>query len=363
MRALFYLGHPAHFHLCKNLIKDFESKGYAVQVVIRTKDILEDLCRDQSWNYINVLPQYRKRNTLSFIWSYLKKYIRISKIIRKFKPTILLGSEPSLAHLGKIFRIQSLIFSEDDTHVIPKFAKIAYPFVDYILSPKSCDLGKWSYKKIEYNGFQKLAYLAPGVFQPRKELLGKMGEEDYFILRLAELSAYHDSNISGINKKIALKIIDLLEPFGKVYITSETPLDADLEKYRLHLDPHLIHHALYYANLYIGDSQSMAVETALLGTPGIRFNDFVGKIGVLNELENDYQLSYGIKTDQEEELYAKVYEIASKKDIYRQEFKEKYNRLINEKINVISFFSWLIENLPESREILKKNPDYQSTFK
>ena len=43
--------------------------------------------------------------------------------------------------------------------------------------------------------------------------------------------------------------------------------------------------------MYIGDSQSMAIEAALLGTPGIRFNDFNNKIGHLNELKNVYKLS------------------------------------------------------------------------
>jgi predicted glycosyltransferase len=39
-----------------------------------------------------------------------------------------------------------------------------------------------------------------------------------------------------------------------------------------------------------------------MGVPSIRYNSFVGKIGVMNVLEDDYGLSVGIPAGQEEEL-------------------------------------------------------------
>lgn len=63
-----------------------------------------------------------------------------------------------------------------------------------------------------------------------------------------------------------------------------------------------IHHAMAFAKMYIGDSQTMAAEAAVLGTPSIRFNDFVGEIGYLEELENTYQLTFGIMTSDRENL-------------------------------------------------------------
>ena len=360
-RLLIYLGHPAHFHLFKNLVKEFEAKGHEVLIVIKTKDILEELCRSEDWDYVNVLPVYRKNNLWGFAGSYLRKYRSISRLIRRFKPDLLLGSEPSLAHLGKYFRIPSFIFSEDDVHIIPQFAKIAYPYVDVILSPESCDAGKWSSKKIAYRGFHKLAYLHPSVFTPDRDKIQAFLPEKFFILRLTELGAYHDTNRQGIQRSFAREIIGLLEPHGQVVITSEKQLDPEFEKYRLNLPPELIHHALYFASMYIGDSQSMAVEAALLGTPGIRFNDFVGEIGVLNELENTYGLSFGFKTDREEEVLKKISELLQNPSI-EQEFDAKRERLLNEKINVPDFFSWFILNYPESLKIMQENPAYQDRF-
>lgn len=361
-RLLIYLGHPAHFHLFKNLVRDFKAKGHEVLIVIKTKDILEELCRSENWDYVNVLPEYRKNNLLGFAGSYLKKYRRISKLIRKLKPDLLLGSEPSLTHLGKWFRIPSFVFSEDDVHIIPQFAKIAYPYADVILSPESCDAGKWKYKKIAYRGFHKLAYLHPSVFTPDRTKIGAYLPEKYFILRLTELAAYHDTNRQGIPFELARKIIHLLEPHGKVVITSEKKLDPEFESRRLSLPPELIHHALYFASMYVGDSQSMAVEAALLGAPGIRINDFAGEIGVLNELENKYGLTFGFKPSQEENILDKIGELLSNKQLH-EEFSGKRERLLDDKINVPAFFSWFILNYPESRQTMRENPSYQDQFK
>ncbi|MGV3631147.1 MAG: DUF354 domain-containing protein [Bacteroidota bacterium] len=361
MRLLIYLGHPAHFHLFKNLVRDFKEKGHEVLIVIKTKDILEELCRSENWNYVNVLPSYRKKNLLGFAGSYLTKYRRISKLIREFKPRLLLGSEPSLTHLGKWFRIPSFIFSEDDVHIIPQFARLAYPYADVILSPESCDAGKWEYKKIAYRGFHKLAYLHPSVFTPDRSKIEAFLPEKFFILRLTELAAYHDTGRQGIQRDFAREIIRLLEQHGKVVITSEKALDPEFVNLQLKLPPQLIHHALYFASMYIGDSQSMAVEAALLGTPGIRVNDFAGEIGVLNELENTYGLTCAFKSGREGEVLAKISELLANKQI-KEEFEEKRNHLLKEKINVPAFFSWFILNYPESRKIMRENPAYQDNF-
>lgn len=49
-----------------------------------------------------------------------------------------------------------------------------------------------------------------------------------------------------------------------------------------------------FASLYIGDSQTMAAEAGVLGVPFVRFNDFVGRIRYLRELEDKYRLGFGV---------------------------------------------------------------------
>lgn len=362
MRYMIFMGHPAHFHLFRFIIPTLQQKGHEVKVLIRNKDILEELCQKSGLAYTNVLPEQRGKGLASLALSYARKYRRISKIIRDFKPALLLGSEPSLVHLGKFYKIPSIVFSEDDVAIIQKFANITYPLTDVILSPATCNAGKWEYKKIGYNGFHKLTYLHPKVFVPDRNEIKELGEDDFFILRFAQLSAYHDTNRSGINRAIAARLIDILKPHGKIYITSERKLEPEFEPYRLAIDPLKIHHALSFAKLYIGDSQSMAVESALLGTPGIRFNDFAGEIGVLNELEHVYRLTHSVKTTEPEALFSLTESLLSDKEL-KQRFQLKRLKLLDEKINVFEFFLWFIQNYPESKQHMRADMDYQYRFK
>jgi len=53
-----------------------------------------------------------------------------------------------------------------------------------------------------------------------------------------------------------------------------------------------MHSLLYYATMFIGDSQTMTSEAAMLGTPSLKLNSFAGKLSVPNELEQKYQLCY-----------------------------------------------------------------------
>ena len=117
-----------------------------------------------------------------------------------------------------------------------------------------------------------------------------------------------------------------------------------------------------FATLYIGDSQTMAAEAGVLGTPFIRFNDFVGRIGYLKELEEKYKLGFGIKPVESSSLYFKIDELLSISDI-KNKFQERRRKMLSGKIDVAAFMIWFIEDYPKSAKIMKENPDYQLRFK
>jgi predicted glycosyltransferase len=77
-----------------------------------------------------------------------------------------------------------------------------------------------------------------------------------------------------------------------VYVTSEAPLPDELSQHALPVPPELLHDLLAYADCYVGDSQTMATEAAVLGTPAVRTNAFVGEDDMSNfrELEAEYGL-------------------------------------------------------------------------
>lgn len=187
----------------------------------------------------------------------------------------------------------------------------------------------------------------------------------FTVLRFASLNAHHDSGIKGINTEIAQRLVDILKPHGRIYITSERPLKPQFEQYRIRINPLDMHHVMAFASLYIGDSQTMAAEAGVLGVPFARFNDFVGakKIGVMEELEHVYGLTYGISSHEPEQLYSKIEELLAMPNL-REEFQTRRQKMLADKIDVTAFFTWFIENYPESvKEAKNADSEFWKQFK
>lgn len=343
MIVLFQLGHPAHYHLYKHTIANLQHDGHRVYVLIKKKDILEDLLKEAGMPYVNILPS-GKRSAFSL----MLRVCRVFWFALRHHVDVLVGSTPEVAQVGWLLRRRSVIMAEDDAAIVPQFIKAVRPFVDRYLSPDSCNNGVLEPKTTHYPGFHKLAYLHPNRFTPDEKVVDGYfsSKEPYFLLRFAQLKAYHDvsARAKGFDKDTALRLVQLLKPFGRVCISSERPLEPELEPYRLAINPLDIHHIMAFAKLYIGDSQSMAVEAAMLGVPGVRFNDFAGKIGVLDELENKYELTYGIPSSEPQRMFAKVEELLVIPDL-KEVFQQRRQRMLSDKIDVTSFYTQFIENL------------------
>ena len=114
--------------------------------------------------------------------------------------------------------------------------------------------------------------------------------------------------------------------------------------------------------MLLGDSQTMTSEAAVLGTPSVRCNDFVGRIAYLEEEEHRYGLTFGYKPIHFNELISKTTKLLQNKNL-KKEWEKKRQRMLSDKIDVTAFQVWFIENYPDSIEIMKQNPAYQSSFK
>ncbi|KAA3616667.1 MAG: DUF354 domain-containing protein [Calditrichaeota bacterium] len=363
MKVLFYLGHPAHYHLFKNVLSQLKTNGHSIYLLIKKKDILEELVKESGFNYLNIQPAGRKDDKLSIALGLLHRDCGILKACFKNRPDIMVGTSTEITHIGKLLKIPAINVNEDDFDAVPLFAKMGYPLASCILAPNPCRTGKWEDKTVHYSGYHELAYLHPNQFLPDQERIKKYVnlDESFFLLRFAKLTAHHDTGKSGITTEIAQKIINILEPKGNIYITSERELESQFEKYRIKINPDDVHHALFYAEMYIGDSQTMAAEAAVLGTPSLRYNDFVGKLGYLDELEHDYGLTFGIQTQYPNQLFKKIEDLVNSENL-QQEYKARRNRMLSEKIDVTAFMVWFFENYPQSHRIMRENPAYQDNF-
>lgn len=340
MKILFHLGHPAHFHLFKNSISELKALGHQTIIVIKKKDVLEDLLQQADWDYVNCLPEGKKRGKLNLISTQWKQIRVIRRLAKKEHIDLLCGTSAAISVVGKMLGIPSYNFNEDDAEAVPLYAKMAYPWATKIFAPRVCSVGKWESKKIAYESYHELAYLHPDHFSPSLDIAQKYLDpfEPFFILRFAQLTAHHDRGVGGISRELAQKITSLLLPHGKVYISSEKALDKELEAFVLKINPLDMHHVLAFSKIFIGDSQTMAAEAAVLGVPMIRCTDFVGKISYLNELENNYGLGYGFRPDQGAELLQKLTEMLGNPNL-KSEFQKKRTKMLAEKTDLSKFIT------------------------
>lgn len=370
MKVLFYLGHPAHYYMFRNLITKLEANSFKTIIVIRSKDTLEEILKEENIEYVKLGTKTSSKSKMTILLNGLSDIflqdIKLFKLCRKFKPTLMIGTNYNIAHVGSFMNIKSIVLNEDDIEINKLFCKLAYPFASHIISPRVCDVGKYEPKKIAYEGYQKLAYLHPNYFTANPKVVEKYfpSSHKYAIIRLVNFNAGHDieSKNSGITNELLSRLITTIENKGiKVYITNEGILSEQYKKHVLKIKLTDIHHLMFYSQIFIADSQSMIVEAALMGVPSIRYNSFVGKISVLNELENDFKLTNGIDIKHPGKLITITEKILD--DInYRTFLKGQREKMLSRKIDLTAFLYWLISNYPTSFQTVKIDPVYSSKF-
>jgi hypothetical protein len=213
---------------------------------------------------------------------------------------------------------------------------------------------------VRFDGFKELCFLHPKYFQPDPSVFDELGiqyAQKYFLIRLVAWNASHDYGQQGIMESDLQKIINFLSMLGKVFISSEGLIHRDLEKYRIKVKPHRMHHVLHYAELYIGEGATMASECSVLGTPAIYINTITA--GTLKEHEL-YGLMKIIKPHKN--IFQEI-KVCLNNGFCKERLLSNRNELLKDKIDVTSFMVWFVESFPESFKIMKKNPEYQNIFK
>jgi len=347
MRVIFDLGHPAHFHLFKNVIYYFIKSGHGVEIVAREKDCLIDLLNKSSLDYKLVTTE--GKSLFAKLIQNIKAFKIIYSLAKKTKVDFIIGTSLVAPYVARLTSSKSMIFSEDDANVIPIFKKFVYPLSDYIVTPDSLNKEDYGNKHLKYHGYHELAYLHPSVFQPDKSIkkdLGLREDEKFFLIRLVSLTAHHDIGQKGLSTGQALKLVDELKQHGKVFISSERVIDKKLENHLLKVDVSRIFDVISAADMVIGDSQTMIAEAAALGTPSIRCNSFVGRLAYLEELEHKYGLTVGIVPSDFGKLLTQINNWLSQRDL-KQTWQQKRQVMLNECVDltdwVIKFFNKCVE--------------------
>lgn len=364
MNILVDIGHPGHVHLYKHLCWNLEKDGHKVYYSVREIPVAQRLMDVYKMPYLFLGK--KSRTIIGKAWKTFKNDILLFCFVLKHRIDIGISSGISLSHVSKLTKMKSFIFGDDDDDVAQLAVKYGFPYAEAVLSPSALypDHRKTG-KAVFYAGYHELAYLHPNVFTPDPSVLKRLGIKDnekYFVLRFVALNAYHDIGQSGISFEQKKQLVELLSKYGRVIITSEKNIEPEFEKYKLPVPAEDMHSVISYASLYVGDSQTMASEAAVLGVPSLRCNTFVGRIAYLDEEEKKYGLTYGFTPNHFDHLLKKAKEILEMPDS-KAVWEEKRQRMLADKIDVSAFFTWFIEDYPNSREIMENDPDYQFRFR
>ena len=324
MKIIFEVAHPKHYYQFKNIIKLLNA-SHDVKIIARQKDIV-CLLLDAEGVLYDVYGGHGKsiKSKLLILPDIFSKYI---SVVNKYKPDLIISkASPYAAIIGKIAGIKTCIMPDSEVVILNN--RFVAPLSDLIITPKTYSLN-YGIKHKRVGGFFEDGYLHPRFLD--KEVIAAnfnglpAGGAKFALLRFVGWYANHDVGKFGFSDNEKIKLVDILKQHCEVLISSEAPLPTILEKYKFKAPINKMHHVLFKASLYIGDSQTMATEAALCGTPAIRFNSFVGEKDMSNFkiLENKEMLiNVSSFADVCEKATALIKDDSSKKKA--QERRKKY---------------------------------------
>lgn len=357
MKILIDIGHPAHVHYFKNMVKTLDLKGFSFHFTLRERDSTVALMDKYGFTYTK--RGKGGKNILTKLLAMPLMDFKVLKAARKFKPDMFVSfASPYAAQVAWLLRKPHITF--DDTEHAVFAHKLYRPFSNLVLSP-SCYYKPITKKQLLFNSYMELCYLHPNYFTPDKSILSELGVnegERFCILRFVSWDANHDVGQKGLNYETKIKLVNEIGKYCKVFISSESKLPSELMAFKLNIHPSRLHDALSFAALYIGEGSTTASEATILGTPAIYINSLV--VGYCKEQEEKYGLLYQFKDNQG--VVEKAMEILSLENA-QEHFKNKRDVMLSEKIDPTAFMVWFIENYPQSEQLMRDNPEYQYRFK
>lgn len=345
MNLLFDIGHPGHVHLLHPLVEELKQRGHNVYYSVRDIPVAKRLM--EHYGMTPWLDLGRKRDSLfGKAQTVLRQDAQLLRFVRRNHIDIGLSSGIVLSHVSQFTRMKSFVFDDDDDAAEPLVVKYGHPMSAVVFTPQC--IHRRTKHSVYYAGTHELAYLHPNRFTPDPSVLAKAGlheGERFFIMRFVALKGHHDVRQQGLSLQQKQSLVKLLEPHGRVIITSERELEPEFEPYRLPVPPEEIHSLMAYSSMFLGDSQTMTSEAAILGVPALKCNTFAGKLSVPNLLERDYGLCCSYQPEQFEQMLAQVKQLLNQDpDAVRREWQQKRQRFLDDHIDVTAFFVDYIEN-------------------
>ncbi len=344
MKIIIDIGHPAHVHLFRVVAFKLINVGHEILFTYRERQHVAYLLTVYNFNKHGFGSNYK--SVLGKIFGLFVFDLKMIAIGLRYKPKMFISHGSIYAsHASFFLRVPHI--SLQDTFNMEQI-RLSLPFTDIVLTgtyphPR---LGR---KELQYLGYHELAYLHPEIFNPDENVLELMHlekDQRYAIVRFVAWDASHDIGHKGMSVKSKISLVKRLSKYMKVFITSENELPKELAEYQISIPPERMHDALFFASLFVGESATMASESACLGTPAVYIND--SQLGYIQELAG-YGLAFSFTETEIDQQRAieKAIQIA-KGDKHLKSFDDCRLTMLADKINVAEFLFMFIHEYPKS---------------
>lgn len=339
MNILFFIVHPAKFHMLRPTVSALQNRGDRVDFVIISKDVLPELLERSGLTYTNIFPTDRRSRstirivkTLQTLLSAFKTAWRLWRYVRRQDCRYdLFVTDDCLSVVGKLMNIPVLFILDTDFDVVPEFAPLL-KCSTAVFAPKAARMHQFASKKIAFSGYKECCYLTPKYFKPRPEVLRQYGLEyrGYAFIRVVAQLATHDFGKSGLSSDQLEKLIDTIQRYGLRPLLCMEQKDAGrFSSFLFNGNPMDVPQLLAHAAVCFGDSQTMNTEAVVLGVPCICCNDFCGRIGVTEEQEKVYGMTYSFLTRDFDKALDKLEELLRMPDLHEQWERKRQQMLLS----------------------------------
>jgi predicted glycosyltransferase len=351
MNVLIDISHPAHVHFYRHLRQRLIDAGAEVLVVAREKDVTLQLLEAFEIPHLTS-GRSGHRGWGGQLGELISRDAFLVRHGRHFRPDVVLTRNPSGVQAARLLRAIG-VFDTDDGRSVGVHYRAAAPFAHLITAP-DCLPESFGRKERKYPSYKSLAYLHPNVFEPSEEALADLGVrpgERISVLRLVAHDASHDRRAAGIDATARRRIMELLSSHGRVFVSCEGHVPSDVAEHVLPTRPEHLHSVLAAASIVVGDSQTIATEAALVGTPAVRISTWSKVASHLAELELRYGLVSNFAPPQIDEALARIEALLS--DSATQEhWSSARARVLEDKIDLTAWYFDLVVSLTHGRQSL-----------
>ena len=345
MTILVDIVHPADVHFFRLAIRKWERRGHQVVVTARDKEMTIELLKSYKLNFECI--SYQGKGLYGLAKELVVRDFRLYCIARRIKPDVLIGfAGISVAHVAWLLGKPSIVFY--DTEFARLSNMLTYPLATVVCTP-ACYDGNIGTKQIRFPGYKELAYLHPHRFTPDPLVVQEAGVDHrrrFFIMRFVGWGAAHDVGEKGLSLPNKIRFVKELSKHGQVLISSEGKLPETLRPYQLSIDVEKIHHVMAFASLYVGESATMASESAVLGVPAI-FIATTGR-GYTTDQQEKFGLLFNFSDKEQDRAFEKMKELLAR-PLVKEEWMQRRERMLSETIDVTKWIVDFIESYPTNR--------------